>query len=214
MRLFTFFRSSAAYRVRIALNLKGVPHDMVPVHLRRSEQNHESYRTLNPMGLVPTLEDGGAVINQSMAILEYLEETYPNPPLLPDNPVDRAHVRAIAFTIACDIHPLQNLRVLQYLSRNYGFEQAQIDDWYRHWVSQGLLAVEKMVKPKSGKFCFGDQPGLADLCLVPQLANARRVSADLTLMPTLLRIEEHCQAMEAFQRAAPDVQPDAESSLP
>lgn len=210
MRLHTFFRSSAAYRVRIALNLKGVPYEMVPVHLRRSEQHAESYRKLNPMGLVPTLEDGGAAINQSMAIIQYLEETYPNPSLLPDDPVARAHVRAIAFTIACDIHPLQNLRVLQYLMRNFGLTQEQTDEWYRHWVSQGLLAVEQMVKPKSGKFCFGDEPGLADVCLVPQLANARRVNTDLSQMPTLLRIEQNCQALEAFQRAEPSSQPDAE----
>ena len=210
MRLHTFFRSSAAYRVRIALNLKGVPCEMMPVHLRRSEQHADAYRKLSPMGLVPTLEDGGAVINQSMAIIQYLEETYPTPSLLPDNPADRAHVRAIAFTIACDIHPLQNLRVLQYLMRNVGLTQEQTDEWFRHWVSQGLLAVEKMVKPKSGKFCFGDAPGLADVCLVPQLANARRVNTDLSQMPTLLRIEENCQALEAFQRAAPSAQADAE----
>lgn len=210
MRLHTFFRSSAAYRVRIALNLKGVPCEMMPVHLRRSEQHADAYRKLSPMGLVPTLEDGGAVINQSMAIIQYLEETYPTPSLLPDNPADRAHVRAIAFTIACDIHPLQNLRVLQYLMRNVGLTQEQTDEWFRHWVSQGLLAVEQMVKPKSGKFCFGDDPGLADVCLVPQLANARRVNTDLSQMPTLLRIEENCQALEAFQRAAPSAQADAE----
>ncbi len=210
MRLYTFFRSSAAYRVRIALNLKGIPYEMVPVHLRLSEQHDPSYRKLNPMGLVPTLEDGGAAINQSMAIIQYLEETYPKPSLLPDHAVDRAHVRGIAFTIACDIHPLQNLRVLQYLMRNLSATQAQTDEWYRHWVGEGLLAVERMVKPKSGKFCFGDQPGLADVCLVPQLANARRVNTDLSQMPTLLRIEENCQALEAFQRAAPAAQPDAE----
>ena len=210
MRLYTFFRSSAAYRVRIALNLKGIPYEMVPVHLRLSEQHDPSYRKLNPMGLVPTLEDGGAAINQSMAIIQYLEETYPKPSLLPDHAVDRAHVRGIAFTIACDIHPLQNLRVLQYLMRNLSATQAQTDEWYRHWVGEGLLAVERMVKPKSGKFCFGDQPGLADICLVPQLANARRVNTDLSQMPTLLRIEENCQALEAFQRAAPAAQPDAE----
>lgn len=210
MRLYTFFRSSAAYRVRISLNLKGIPYEMVPVHLRLSEQHDPSYRKLNPMGLVPTLEDGGAAINQSMAIIQYLEETYPKPSLLPDHAVDRAHVRGIAFTIACDIHPLQNLRVLQYLMRNLSATQAQTDEWYRHWVGEGLLAVERMVKPKSGKFCFGDQPGLADVCLVPQLANARRVNTDLSQMPTLLRIEENCQALEAFQRAAPAAQPDAE----
>jgi len=142
--------------------------------------------------------------------VQYLEETYPNPSLLPDNAVDRAHVRAIAFTIACDIHPLQNFRVLQHLMHTYGVTQAQTDDWYRHWVSQGLLAIEQMVKPKSGKFCFGNEPGLADVCLVPQLSNARRVNTDLSNMPTLVRIEQNCLALEAFQRAAPDAQPDAE----
>ncbi len=212
MRLYTFFRSSAAYRVRIALNLKGIPYDMIPVHLRRNggEQHEASYRKLNPMGFVPTLEDGGAAINQSMAILQYLEEIYPNPSLLPDNPVDRAHVRGMAFTIACDIHPLQNVRVLQYLKRNFSASQEQTDDWYRHWVGQGLLAIEQMVKPKSGKFCFGDKPGLADVCLIPQMANARLVNTDLSQMPTLLRIESNCHALEAFQRAAPSAQPDAE----
>lgn len=212
MRLYTFFRSSAAYRVRIALNLKGISCDMIPVHLRRNggEQHEEAYRKLNPMGLVPTLENGGAAINQSMAIMQYIEETYPNPSLLPDHPLDRAHVRAIAFTIACDIHPLQNVRVLQYLKRNLSASQDQTDEWYRHWVGRGLLAVEQMVKPKSGKFCFGDQPGLADVCLVPQMANARRVNTDLTQMPTLLRIEQNCLALDAFQRAAPEAQPDAE----
>jgi len=212
MKLYSFYRSSAAYRVRIALNLKGIPYDMIPVHLRRNggEQHEASYRKLNPMGFVPTLEDGGASINQSMAILQYLEEIYPNPSLLPDNPVDRAHVRGIAFTIACDIHPLQNVRVLQHLKRNFAASQEQTDDWYRHWVGQGLLAIEQMVKPKSGKFCFGDKPGLADVCLVPQMANARLVNTDLSQMPTLLRIESNCHVLEAFQRAAPSAQPDAE----
>jgi len=212
MRLYSFYRSSAAYRVRIALNLKGIPYDMIPVHLRRNggEQHEASYRKLSPMGLVPTLEDGGAAINQSMAIVQYLEEIYPNPSLLPDNPLDRAHVRGIAFTIACDIHPLQNVRVLQYLKRNFAASQEQTDDWYRHWVGQGLLAIEQMVKPKSGMFCFGDKPGLADVCLVPQMANARLVNTDLSQMPTLLRIESNCHALDAFQRAAPSAQPDAE----
>ena len=213
MKLYTFFRSSAAYRVRIALNLKGLTYEQVPVHLTRNggEQRTDAYRQINPNALVPSLEDGGAVINQSLAIVEYLDEAYPQVPLLPGSAADRAHLRAIALTIACDIHPLQNLRVLTYLSREFQVDEEKRNVWFRHWVKNGLEAVERMVaRGKPGKFAVGDTPTLADIFIVPQLANARRVNTDLSGMPTLLRIDENCQALPAFQQAAPKAQPDAE----
>ena len=213
MKLYTFFRSSAAYRVRIALNLKGLPCAFVPVHLTRNggEQRTETYRALNPNALVPALADGDVMLSQSLAIIEYLEETHPQVPLLPATAADRAQVRAIALTIACDIHPLQNLRVLQYLGRELGVTEEQKNTWFRHWVHDGLLAVEHLVlQGNPGKFCHGDTPGLADICLVPQLMNARRVSTDLSGMPTVLRIEANCLALDVFQHAAPAAQPDAQ----
>ena len=213
MKLYTFFRSSAAYRVRIALNLKGLTYEQVPVHLTRNggEQRTDAYRQINPNALVPSLEDGGAFINQSLAIVEYLDEAYPQVPLLPGSAADRAHLRAIALTIACDIHPLQNLRVLTYLSREFQVDEERRNVWFRHWVKNGLEAVEHMVvRGKPGKFAVGDTPTLADIFIVPQLANARRVGTDLSGMPTLLRIDENCQALPAFQQAAPKAQPDAE----
>ena len=213
MKLYTFFRSSAAYRVRIALHLKGLAFDQVPVHLQRNggEQRTDAYRAINPNALVPSLDDNGAVINQSLAIIEYLEEAYPQVPLLPGSAADRAHLRAIALTIACDIHPLQNLRVLTYLTRELHVDDEARNTWFRHWVKSGLEAVERMVvRGKPGKFAVGDTPTLADVFIVPQLANARRVNADLSGMPTLLRIDENCQALPAFQQAAPGAQPDAE----
>ena len=213
MKLYTYFRSSAAYRVRIALNLKGVACDFVPVHLTRDGggQRTDAYRALNPNALVPALADGDALLSQSLAIIEYLEETCPQVPLLPATATDRAHVRAIALTSACDIHPLQNLRVLQYLVKELGLTEEQKNTWFRHWCYNGLLAVERLVLQGSpGQFCHGDTPGLADICLVPQLMNARRVDTDLSGMPNLLRIESNCLALPAFAQAAPAVQPDAE----
>lgn len=213
MKLYTYYRSSAAYRVRIALNLKGLTVDQIPVHLSRNggEQRTDAYREINPNALVPSLEDNGAVINQSLAIIEYLDEAYPQVPLLPGSAADRAHLRAIALTIACDIHPLQNLRVLTYLARELHADEESRNTWFRHWVKNGLEAVERMVvRGKPGKFTVADTPTLADIFIVPQLANARRVNADLSGMPTLLRIEANCQALPAFQRAAPGAQPDAE----
>ena len=213
MKLYTYYRSSAAYRVRIALNLKGLTVDQIPVHLSRNggEQRTDAYREINPNALVPSLEDNGAVINQSLAIIEYLDEAYPQVPLLPGSAADRAHLRAIALTIACDIHPLQNLRVLTYLARELHADEEARNTWFRHWVKNGLEAVERMVvRGKPGKFTVADTPTLADIFIVPQLANARRVNADLSGMPTLLRIEANCQALPAFQRAAPSAQPDAE----
>lgn len=213
MRLYTYYRSSAAYRVRIALHLKGLEFEQVAVHLSRNggEQRSDAYRNINPNALVPSLEDNGAVINQSLAIIEYLEEAYPQVPLLPGSPAQRAHLRTIALTIACDIHPLQNLRVLTYLSRELHADDDKRNAWFRHWVRNGLEAVERMVvRGTPGKFAVGDTPTLADLFIVPQLVNARRVGVDLSAMPTLVRIDENCAALAAFQKAAPAAQPDAE----
>jgi len=219
LKLYTYFRSSAAYRVRIALNLKGLDVDMAPVHLLRKggEQLEQAYRSINPEGLVPALvdendEEGSQVLTQSIAIIEYLDEMYPEPPLLPSAPLDRAYVRGIALAIACDIHPLNNLRVLRYLVRDLGASEDAKNAWYRHWCENGLAALEKRVSAdgRAGKFCFGDTPTMADCCLVPQLANARRVDTDLSQMPTLLRIEANCVQLDAFQQAAPARQPDAE----
>ena len=214
MKLHTYFRSSAAYRVRIALHLKGLDYEAVPVHLVRGGGEHRqpAYLGLNPAGLVPALEDAGQVLTQSLAIVEYLEETHPQPALLPAAALDRARVRAIAQVIACDIHPVNNLRVLQYLTRELGASEAQKNAWYRHWIGVGLQAVEAMLAgdARTGAFCHGDTPGLADCCLVPQVFNARRFGCELSAMPTVLRIADHCAGLEAFRRAAPEAQPDAE----
>ena len=214
MILYTFFRSSAAYRVRIALNLKGLAYEAVPVHLSRGggEQLAPAYRKLNPQSLVPVLQDAERVLAQSLAIMEYLEEVYPLPPLLPKNPAARARVRSLALAIACEIHPLNNTRVLNYLSGPMGLGDEAKRTWYHHWIAQGLGALEARLaaERETGSFCHGDAPGLADCCLVPQLANARRFKCDVSPYPTLLRIDGNCQALDAFQRAAPDRQPDAE----
>ena len=213
MKLHDYFRSSAAYRVRIALNLKGLTAERAFVHLRRGAQHADDYRALNPQGLVPALEtDDGVVITQSLAIIEYLDETHPAPPLLPADALGRARVRSIALAIACDIHPLNNLRVLQYLTGTLGATDAARDAWYAHWCDVGLRALEVRLARGSatGRFCHGDAPTLADVCLVPQLANARRVTLDLAQFPTLLSIEAACLALPAFADAAPARQPDAE----
>ena len=218
MKLYSYFRSSASYRVRIALNLKGLSYEVVPVHLLRNggEQFSPEYRKLNPDALVPALVDemdGEAkALTQSLAIIEYLEETYPTPPLLPANPLDRAFVRGIALSIACDIHPINNLRVLRYLVRNLNVSEDDKNAWYRHWCEQGLASIETMLSrdSRTGRFCFGDTPTLADCCLIPQIANAQRLNCDLSQMPTVMRINEACLALEAFARAAPASQPDAE----
>lgn len=214
MKLYTYFRSSAAYRVRIALNLKQLEYDAVPVHLVRGGGEHRqpAYLALNPAGLVPTLVDGANALHQSLAIIEYLDETCPQPALLPGGAADRAHIRAIAQAIACDIHPINNLRVLQYLSREFGASDAQKNAWYRHWVEVGLAAVEARLAGdvRTGEFCHGDTPTLADCCLVPQVFNARRFDCDLSAMPTIVGIAERCAAIDAFRRAAPEQQPDAD----
>jgi maleylpyruvate isomerase len=214
MKLYTFFRSSASYRVRIALNLKGLAYEQIPIHLRRGggEQFAASYKAINPQALVPALEDNRRTLTQSLAIIEYLEERYPKPPLLPADPADRALVRSMALIIACEIHPIQNLRVLVHLKSNLRQSEDDLNRWARHWIDLGLSALEQMTTstPKRGKFCFGDTPTLADICLVPQLANARRFGCDLSAYPTLLQVETACNALPAFANAAPEKQPDAE----
>ena len=214
MKLYTYFRSSAAYRVRIALNLKGLTYEPVPVHLVRDggEQHKPDYLGLNPAGLVPALEEHGQVITQSLAIIEYVDETRPAPPLLPNDPLGRARVRAIAQSIACDIHPINNLRVLRYLKQEVGVSDDAKDAWYRHWVETGLAAVEALLAddPRTGRYCHGDAPGLADCCLVPQVFNALRFRCRTDHLPTVMRIAAQCESLDAFRRAAPGNQPDAE----
>jgi maleylacetoacetate isomerase/maleylpyruvate isomerase len=212
MRAYGFFLSSAAYRLRIALNLKGVAVEHVPVHLRRcgGEQLGPAYRALNPQGLVPALEVDGRAMTQSLAIIEWLDERYPAPPLLPAGPDRRAAVRGFAQAIACDIHPLQNLRVLRYLKRVLGQEQAAIDGWCRHWIGEGLAACERLAADEPGRFAFGDAPGLADVVLVPQLHAADRFGVDLEPMPRLRSVRAACEALPAFAAAHPSRQPDAE----
>lgn len=215
MKLYTYFRSSAAYRVRIALNLKGLPYDTEPVHLLKDggQQNASSYRSRSPLGTVPCLvTDDGFNLTQSLAIIEYLEETFPGTALLPARPLDRARVRALAQTISCDIHPINNLRVLNFLGQQFELSAEDKSRWYRHWVNEGLLAVERMLAadPRTGRFCHGDTPGLADCCLVPQVFNARRFDCSLDQMPTIRRIHEACESLDPFRAAAPANQPDAE----
>ncbi len=214
MKLYTFFRSSASYRVRIALNLKGVSYDQVPIHLRRGggEQSSATYKAINPQALVPALEDGGRILTQSLAIIEYLDEKYPKPPLLPTDPADKALVRSMALIIACEVHPIQNLRVLTHVKKEYNQTDDQVNRWAQHWINLGLTALEQMIvaQPNRGKFCFGESPTLADICLVPQLGNARRYGCDLSAYPTILQIEANCAALPAFANAAPEKQPDAE----
>jgi len=204
--LYDYWRSSAAYRVRIALNLKGVDYDNRPVNLLESQQNSDDYRALNPQGLVPCLEIDGHLLTQSLAIIVYLDQRFPEPPLMPRDPADGAHVRAMAMAIACDIHPINNLRVLKYLKGELGASQEQVDAWYRHWIREGLGPLEAMATPRSGAFLFGNSPTIADICLVPQLYNARRFDVPLDPYPTLLRAEASANALDAFAAAHPDRQ--------
>jgi maleylpyruvate isomerase len=214
MRLYSYFRSSAAYRVRIALNLKGLSCEIVPVHLLRDGGQHlkPEYRALNPDAVLPTFIDGNEVLTQSLAIIEYLDETYREPPLLPGTAADRAFIRSIALQVACEIHPLDNLRVLRYLKHELGVAEDAKNAWYRHWVESGFETLEKRLAADSrvGTLCFGDSPTLADLCLVPQVSNARRFNIDVSRYPTIMRIVDHAERLDAFQRAAPAQQPDAE----
>ena len=214
MKLYSYFRSSAAFRVRIALNLKGVLYEVVPVHLLEGggEQFGEAYVRTNPLSLIPALEDGGQVLTQSLAIIEYLDERYPEPPLLPADPASRAYVRAIALAIACDIHPLNNLRVLRYLVRDLKLPDEKKDAWVRHWIELGLGQVERLVASSghSDRYAFGDQVTVADLAIVPQIFNAKRSGCDLAKAPTLNAITDRCMQLDAFARAQPSAQPDAE----
>ena len=214
MKLYTFFRSSASYRVRIALNLKGLDYEHAPIHLRRGggEQLRPAYKAINPQALVPALEDEGQIFSQSLAIIEYLEERYPKPPLLPSDAAERAAVRSMALLIACEVHPIQNLRVLNHLKSDHKQSDDDTSRWARHWINLGLSALEQMINSVSsrGEFCFGQTPTMADLCLVPQLSNARRFGVDLSAYPKLLAIEAACMSVPAFANAAPDQQPDAE----
>ncbi|MQP65695.1 maleylacetoacetate isomerase [Niveispirillum sp. SYP-B3756] len=212
MRLYTYFRSSAAYRVRIALALKGLDYDSVPVHLVKDggQQHQPAYLAINPQGLVPALEtDDGALLTQSLAIIEYLDETHPTPPLLPADALGRAQVRAMAQVVACDIHPLNNSGVISRLRREQGLDDAAVTRWMHHWMGRGFTALERLVSPQ-GAFCHGDSVTLADLYLVPQMYNARRFNLDLTHFPRLVEIDARCRTLPAFQQAAPEKQPDWE----
>jgi len=210
MKLYGFFRSSAAFWVRIALNLKGLAWEDGFVHLRRGDQRREDYLSVNPQGLVPALAIDGDTLIQSMAIVEYLDETHREPPLLPGDPLGRARVRALAEIVACDIHPIDNLRVLRYLSRPLGHDQATIETWFNHWIATGFEALERLLAGdrRTGRFCHGDTPGLADVALVPQVVNSQRYSLDLTPYPTIVRIYETCMTLDAFAAAHPNRQPD------
>jgi maleylacetoacetate isomerase len=218
MELFGYFRSSASYRVRIALNLKGLDYLQIPVHLIKNggEQFSASFQAINPESIIPVLREKNdgemAVLSQSLAIMEYLEEKYPEPALLPDRLVDRAFVRALSLSIACDIHPVNNLRILKYLSAELGVTEEQKNTWYRHWCTVGLTAMEQRLSQdvRCGDFCFGDAPTMADCCLIPQIFNAQRFNCDLSEMPTLMRINQHCLKLDAFTHASPANQADAE----
>jgi maleylpyruvate isomerase len=213
LALHSYFRSSASYRVRIALNLKGLPYSYVPVHLLKDggQQHTSGYQRVNPAKLVPTLVDDGHAIGQSLAIIEYLDETHPEPALLPPDPLGRARVRSLAQSVACEIHPLNNLRVLQYLDNDLKVGEVAKGNWYRHWITLGFTAIEALLATDSstGTFCHGDTPGLADCCLIPQIANSRRFDTPLEAFPTIRRIEQACLALDSFAKAAPQLQPDA-----
>jgi maleylpyruvate isomerase len=211
VKLYTFFRSSAAYRVRIALNLKGLPHEMAPIHMRKEGGQHRKpdFKAINPQMRVPALElSGGEVLTQSLAIIEYLDDIHPEPPLLPADALDRAKVRAIAQMVACDIHPLNNLVVLQYLKNVLKHDQAEIDIWYHHWMTEGFNAIEAMISP--APYACGAQVTLADICLVPQVYNARRLNVPLDKFPKIVAVEAACLKLAAFDKAQPENQPDAE----
>ena len=210
--LYTFWRSSASYRVRIALNLKGLDYNPALIHFRKEGGQHRKPEFLakNPQGLVPVWEEGDWALNQSLAIIEYLDETNPDVPLIPQDAKARAEVRAMAQVIACEMHPVNNLRVLMYLKNTMGLEQEQVDDWYRHWCTLGFETLEPLLEKKAGKYCFGDDITLVDCCLVPQLYNARRFNTDLSNFPNVVRIDKALNELDAFIKAAPENQPDAE----
>ncbi len=209
-KLYSGARSSASFRMRIALNLKGLPFDYVAVDLRKGDQFKDEFRRLNPQELVPLLDDGTAHLTQSLATMEYLEEKYPQPPLLPHTPLDRAYVRSVALAVACEIHPLNNLRVLRYLVKDMGLAEEKKDQWYRHWVELGLAQIEAglVAQGKAGRFTFRDQVTMADVCIVPQIFNARRYNCSLDHVPTVMRIFDACMQLAAFENARPEKQPD------
>ena len=209
MQLFNYFRSSASYRVRIALAIKGLDYDYMPVHLARNEQFGESYAAVAASRLVPLLKDGDQVLTQSLAIIEYLDETHLQPPLLPADPLGRARVRALAHDIACEIHPLNNLRVLRYLVHDLKLSEDDKNRWYRHWVESGLEVVERQLAAQPARFCHGDRPTLADCCLVPQVFNAQRFECRTDHLPNVMRVHASCMALEAFSRTQPSACPDA-----
>ena len=212
MKLHGYFRSSAAFRVRIALNLKKLDYESVSVHLRRGDQRKSDFLGVNPQGLVPALEEDGQRLIQSLPIIEYLDESHPEPPLLPRDAAGRARVRGLAAIVACDIHPLNNLRVLRYLLRTLGQDEAALASWYNHWIAEGFGAIEALLAGvrRTGRFCHGDAPGLADIALVPQVVNAERYRLDLAPYPTITRIFETCMTLDAFAAAHPERQPDFE----
>ncbi len=210
MKLYTFFRSSAAYRMRIALNYKGLDYESVSVSLPRMEHRETGYEAINPQRLVPSLADGDDVLIQSMAIIEYIEETHPEPPLLPGSATDRAYVRGLSQVISCDIHPLNNLRVLKYLENELGHDEATRNAWYAHWISEGFIGLEGLLAQRglAGKFCLGDRVSMADVCLAPQVFNAQRFKCPTDDYPLLMGIYENCMALQPFADAQPDNQPD------
>jgi len=212
VKLYTYFRSSAAFRVRIALNLKGLAYEPAFVHLGKGEHRQPAYAAVNPQGLLPALEVDGALLAQSIAIMEYLEEAHPQPPLLPKHPLGRARVRSLSLLVACEIHPLNNPRVLKYVKNTLGHSQEEVDAWYRHWIADGLAKLEaELARIGTGRHCHGDAPSMADCCLVPQIFNAQRFACDLKPYPTVMRVFDACMRLEAFDRAQPSKQPDAES---
>jgi len=211
VKLYTYFRSSAAFRVRIALNLKGLAYEPVFVHLAKGEHRAAAYAKVNPQALLPTLElDDGTRLTQSLAIIEYLDEKHPQKPLLPKDAQERARVRSLSYLIASEIHPLNNLRVLQHLKRALNQSEDQVNAWYRHWIADGLAKLEAELASSKGRFCHGDTPTMADCCLVPQIFNAKRYQSDLAPYPNTMRVFETCMQLEAFDRAQPSKQPDAE----
>ena len=212
MKLYNYFRSSAAFRVRIALNLKGLPYESTFVHLAKGEHRAPAYGAVNPQALLPTLDDDGTLLTQSLAIIEYLDETRPATPLLPRDAPGRARVRSLALLIACEIHPVNNLRVLQHLKRSLGQNEDQVNAWYRHWIADGLGKFEATLAnaESTGKFCHGDTPTMADCCLAPQIFNAQRYKCDTAAYPATMRVFAECMKLDAFDRAQPSKQPDAE----
>ena len=211
MKLYTAFRSSATFRVRIALNLKGLAYEPVFVHLGRGEHRQPGYAAVNPQALIPTFQADGVRLVQSLAIIEYLEETHPNPPLLPRDAVGRARVRSLSLLVACEIHPLNNLRVLQHLKGSLGQNEEQVNAWYRHWIADGFRKLEaELSRAAAGRFCHGEAPTMADCCLVPQVFNAQRYQCDAAPYPNVMRVFAECMKLDAFGRAQPSKQPDAE----